>query len=99
MEENDLIYFEDFEDEENYKEMLKGVSVKDIQNGLEIIIIGVESGIIGRYDIEINIKGYTEMELFDICYIVANKIASKYYEVEELCRDDIIEIVRDNFIK
>ena len=91
--------YEDYEDEEeNYKESLKGVSVKDTEKGLEIIIIGIESGVLAKYEIEINIKGYTEMELFDICYKIAEKIRSKYYE-EDLTREMIVEIARSEFVK
>lgn len=96
MEEN---YEEIEEMEEDYKESLKGVSVKDNENGFEIYVIGVESGILGKYQIDMNIKGYTEMELFDICYKVAEEIRREYYSVDKLTRDMIVEIVRSQFIK
>ena len=99
MEENEELGFNYFDDEEDYKESLKGVSVKDTQNGLEIFIMGTESGILGKYEVEMNIKGYTEEQLFNICYEVANRIRSKYYEVDELSRNDIVEIVRNQFIR
>ena len=87
------------EEEENYKESLKGVGVRDVENGLEIMIRGVESGLLAKYEINMNIKGYTEEELFNACYNISNKINSKYYEVEELTKDHIVEIIREELIK
>lgn len=87
------------EEEENYKESLKGVGVRDVENGLEIMIMGVESGLLAKYEINMNIKGYTEEELFNACYNISNKINSKYYEVEELTKDHIVEIIREELIK
>lgn len=89
---------EDYE-EEKYKETLKGVGVRDVENGLEIMIMGVESGLLAKYEINMNIKGYTEEELFNACYNISNKINSKYYEVEELTKDHIVEIIREELIK
>lgn len=89
---------EDYEEEE-YKETLKGVGVRDVENGLEIMIMGVESGLLAKYEINMNIKGYTEEELFNACYNISNKINSKYYEVEELTKDHIVEIIREELIK
>lgn len=87
------------EEEENYKESLKGVGVRDVENGLEIMIMGVESGLLAKYEINMNIKGYTEEELFNACYNISNKINSKYYEIEELTKDHIVEIIREELIK
>lgn len=87
------------EEEENYKESLKGVGVRDVENGLEIMIMGIESGLLAKYEINMNIKGYTEEELFNACYNISNKINSKYYEVEELTKDHIVEIIREELIK
>lgn len=87
------------EEEENYKESLKGVGVRDVENGLEIMIMGVESGLLAKYEINMNIKGYTEEELFNACYNISNKINSKYYEVEELTKEHIVEIIREELIK
>lgn len=89
---------EDYEEEE-YKETLKGVGVRDVENGLEIMIMGVESGLLAKYEINMNIKGYTEEELFNACYNISNKINSKYYEVEELTKEHIVEIIREELIK
>lgn len=87
------------EEEENYKESLKGVGVRDVENGLEIMIMGIESGLLAKYEINMNIKGYTEEELFNACYNISNKINSKYYEVEELTKEHIVEIIREELIK
>lgn len=87
------------EEEGNYKESLKGVGVRDVENGLEIMIMGVESGLLAKYEINMNIKGYTEEELFNACYNISNKINSKYYEVEELTKEHIVEIIREELIK
>lgn len=98
---NDDEYLDEEEDyeEEEYKETLKGVGVRDVENGLEIMIMGVESGLLAKYEINMNIKGYTEEELFNACYNISNKINSKYYEVEELTKDHIVEIIREELIK
>ena len=63
------------------------------------MIMGVESGLLAKYEINMNIKGYTEEELFNACYNISNKINSKYYEVEELTKEHIVEIIREELIK
>lgn len=100
-EDEDADYEEEeyLEEEENYKESLKGVGVRDVENGLEIMIMGVESGLLAKYEINMNIKGYTEEELFNACYNISNKINSKYYEVKELTKEHIVEIIREELIK
>jgi len=98
-EDADYEYEEEYLEEENYKESLKGVGVRDVENGLEIMIMGVESGLLAKYEINMNIKGYTEEELFNACYNISNKINSKYYEVDELTKEHIVEIIREELIK
>lgn len=91
--------YEDYEDEEEEKEMLQGVAVRDTEKGLEVTLMGAESGVLEQYEIQMNIKGYDQKDLFKICYEISKKINSKYYEVDILTKQDIIEIARKEFIK
>ena len=81
-------------------ETLKGVGVKDIENGLEIILIGVTTGVLQKYQIIMNIKNYKEEDLFDICYEISNNVKDLYYENHGIPSEDLVkELVRKVIIK
>ena len=63
-------YNNEDEEEMNYEplETLVGVGVKDTENGIEIMLMGMASGLLQKYEIIMNIKNYDETDLFNICY-------------------------------
>ena len=74
-------YNNEDEEEMNYEplETLKGVGVKDTDNGLEIMLMGVTSGLLQKYEVIMNIKNYDETDLFNICYEISNEVKNLYY--------------------
>lgn len=91
---------DDCEEEYHYVQILNCVGVRDTENGFEIALMGYNYNIFGRYNIEMNIKGYTQSELFDICYIISNRIKNLYYANNGVLeKDDILKIVREEIVK
>ena len=90
------------DDETEYEpvEILKGVGVKDTENGLEIILIGVTTGVLQKYQIIMDIKNYKEENLFDICYEISNNVKDLYYENHGIPSEDLVkELVRKVIVK
>ena len=96
-------YGEDNDEEEEEDEptpTLKGVGVRDTDNGFKIVLMGIDNKAIKTYDITMNIKGYDEGDLFGICYNISQRINSLYYEVHgELTQEQVLNIVREEMIK
>ena len=81
-------------------EILKGVGVKDTENGLEIILIGVTAGVLQKYQIIMDIKNYKEEDLFNICYEISNNVKDLYYENHGIPSEDLVkELVRKVIVK
>lgn len=81
-------------------ETLKGVGVKDTENGLEIILIGVTTGVLQKYQIIMDIKNYKEEDLFNICYEISNNVKDLYYENYGIPSEDLVkELVRKVIVK
>lgn len=99
--EEDYDYDYEYEDEDYVKvETLQGVGVRDTENGFEILLIGVESGVKGHYKVETNIKGYELEELFGICSKISQRVHSLYYANNgNLTEEEVIGIVREEMIK
>ena len=74
-------YNNEDEEEVEYEplETLKGVGVKDTDNGLEIMLMGTTSGLLQKYEVVMNIKNYDETDLFNICYEISNEVKNLYY--------------------
>ena len=74
-------YNNEDEEEVEYEplETLKGVGVKDTENGIEIMLMGMTSGLLQKYEIIMNIKNYDETDLFNICYEISNEVKNLYY--------------------
>ena len=90
------------DDETEYEpvEILKGVGVKDTENGLEIILIGVTTGVLQKYQIIMDIKNYKEEDLFNICYEISNNVKDLYYENHGIPSEDLVkELVRKVIVK
>ena len=79
---------------------LKGVGVKDTEKGIKIVLISVDNEVIGTYEIETNMSGYNDSDLFNICYNISNKVNSAYYEEKgNLTQEKVLDIVRKEMIK
>ena len=90
------------EEEEDYEPTptLKGVGIRDTDNGFKIVLMGIDNKAIKTYDITMNIKGYDEGDLFGICYNISQRINSLYYEVHgELTQEQVLNVVREEMIK
>lgn len=88
------------EEEMNYEplETLKGVGVKDIDNGLEIMLMGETSGLLQKYEVVMNIKNYNETDLFNICYEISNDIKNLYYNNNGIPSETQVKEVIRNII-
>lgn len=93
---------EDMEDDEDYEplETLIGVGVNDTEKGLKIILVGYNNNVLGEYEIEMNIKGYKEIELFNVCYEISKDIKDLYYSVGRIpTQEEVLNVVREVMVK
>lgn len=96
------LYNNEDEEEMNYEplETLKGVGVKDTENGIEIMLMGMTSGLLQKYEIIMNIKNYDETDLFNICYEISNEIKNLYYNNNGVPSEtQVKEVVRNIIVK
>lgn len=96
------LYNNEDEEEMNYEplETLKGVGVKDTENGIEIMLMGMTSGLLQKYEIIMNIKNYDETDLFNICYEISNEIKNLYYNNNSVPSEtQVKEVVRNIMVK
>lgn len=97
-----LLDDEDMEDDEDYEplETLIGVGVNDTKKGLKIILVGYNNNVLGEYEIEMNIKGYKEIELFNVCYEISKDIKDLYYSVGRIpTQEEVLNVVREVMVK
>ena len=95
-------YNNEDEEEVEYEplETLKGVGVKDTENGIEIMLMGMTSGLLQKYEIIMNIKNYDETDLFNICYEISNEIKNLYYNNNGVPSEtQVKEVVRNIMVK
>ena len=95
-------YGEDNDEEEDYEPIptLKGVGVRDTDNGFKIVLMSIDNEVVGSYDITMNIKGYDEGDLFNICYNISQRINSLYYQENgNLTQEQVLNVVREEMIK
>ena len=95
-------YNNEDEEEINYEplETLKGVGVKDTENGIEIMLMGATSGLLQKYEIIMNIKNYNETDLFNICYEISNEVKNLYYNNNGVPSEtQVKEVVRNIMVK
>ena len=96
------LYNNEDEEEMNYEplETLKGVGVKDTDNGLEIMLMGTTSGLLQKYEVVMNIKNYDETDLFNICYEISNDIKNLYYDNNGVPSEtQVKEVIRNIIVK
>lgn len=94
------LYNNEDEEEMNYEplETLKGVGVKDTDNGLEIMLMGTTSGLLQKYEVVMNIKNYDETDLFNICYEISNDIKKLYYNNNGVPSETQVKEVVENIM-
>ena len=96
------LYNNENEEEMDYEplETLKGVGVKDTDNGLEIMLMGTTSGLLQKYEVVMNIKNYDETDLFNICYEISNDIKNLYYNNNGVPSEtQVKEVIRNIIVK
>ena len=80
--------------------MLKGVGVKDTENGIKIVLMSMSDEILNQYNVEVNMGGYNDNDLFKVCYNISQKINDLYYENNgELTQEQVVNVVRDELVK
>lgn len=95
-------YNNENEEEINYEplETLKGVGVKDTENGLKIMLVGTDDNVLGEYELIMNISGYKEIQLFNICYEISKNIKDLYYNVRRIpTQEEVLNVVREVMVK
>lgn len=95
-------YNDEDEEEMDYEplETLKGVGVKDTENGLKIMLVGTDDNVLGEYELVVNISGYKEIQLFNICYEISKNIKDLYYSVGRIpTQEEILNVVREVMVK
>ena len=95
-------YNNEDKEEKNYEplETLKGVGVKDTDNGLEIMLMGATSGLLQKYEVVINIKNYNETDLFNICYEISKNVKDLYYNVRRIpTQEEVLNVVREVMVR
>ena len=95
-------YNNEDEEEMDYEplETLKGVGVKDTENGLKIMLMGMTSGLLQKYEVIMNIKNYDETDLFNICYEISNEVKNLYYNNNGVPSEtQVKEVVRNIMVK
>ena len=95
-------YNNEDEEEVEYEplETLKGVGVKDTENGIEIMLMGMTSGLLQKYEVVMNIKNYDETDLFNICYEISNDIKNLYYNNNGVPSEtQVKEVIRNIIVK
>ena len=96
------LYNDKDEEEMNYEplETLKGVGVKDTENGLKIMLVGTDDNVLGEYELVVNISGYKEIQLFNICYEISKNVKDLYYNVRRIpTQEEVLSVVREVMVK
>ncbi|MCI7555093.1 MAG: hypothetical protein MST00_06650 [Tenericutes bacterium] len=95
-------FLEELVDDEEYEplEPLIGVCVNDTEKGLKIMLIGYDNNMLGEYEIEMNIKGYKEMELSNVCYEISKDIKNLYYSIGRVpTKEEVLNAIRGVMVK
>ena len=90
------------DNEEDYEPLatLVGVGVKDTENGLKIMLVGTDDNVLGEYELVVNISGYEEIQLFNICYEISKNIKDLYYNVGRIpTQEEVLNVVREVMVK
>lgn len=75
---------------------LKGVGVKDTNNGISIMLMSVDEEVIALYNVNVDLTKYDDIKLFKICYNISKKVNDLYYQMNgELTKDIVENAVRE----
>ena len=97
-EEVEKLFDEEYEEEPI--ETLVGVGVKDTENGLKIMLVGTDDNVLGEYELVVNISGYKEIQLFNICYEISKNVKDLYYNVRRIpTQEEVLNVVREVMVK
>ena len=62
----------------------------------KFVLMGVESGVIATYEVELDLKKYSEDRLFSVCGDICNRINNLYYLTNgEITQNMVDEIVKE----
>ena len=78
------------------------MGVKDLKdnNGLKITLIDMNDTILNTFEFDIDIKRLNDMELYNLCYAISNRVNSLYYENDgNLEREQVLNVVREELVK
>lgn len=95
-------YNNEDEEEMDYEPLatLVGVGVKDTENGLKIMLVGTDDNVLGEYELVVNISGYKEIQLFNICYEISKNVKDLYYNVRRIpTQEEVLNVVREVMVK
>ena len=96
------LYNNEDEEEMDYEplETLVGVGVKDTENGLKIMLVGTNDNVLGEYELVMNVSGYKEIQLFNICYEISKNIKDLYYNIGRIpTQEEVVNVVREVMVK
>ena len=96
------LYNNEDEEEMGYEpvETLVGVGVKDTENGLKIMLVGTNDNVLGEYELVMNVSGYKEIQLFNICYEISKNIKDLYYNIGRIpTQEEVLNVVREVMVK
>lgn len=99
-----LDYNDEDEEDMDYKPLetlvCVGVGENDNKDGLKIVLIGVDDNILGEYNVIINVKNYSPIELYKLSYIISQKVKNLYYTSEgNITQENILELVRNEVVR
>lgn len=88
---------EELEEEEEERVItLKGVGVKDTNNGISIMLMSVDEEVIALYNVNVDLTKYDDIKLCKICYNISKKVNDLYYQMNgELTKDIVENAVRE----
>ena len=76
--------------------MLKGVGVKDTENGIKVVLMSLEDEILDEYNVAVDMSKYNDTDLFKKCYQISNKINDLYYETNgELTLEQVENTIKE----
>ena len=64
------------------------------------MLVGTDDNVLGEYELAVNISGYKEMELFNVCYEISNEVKNLYYNNNGIPSEtQVKEVVRNIMVK
>lgn len=83
-----------FNENELEIELLSGVGVRDIPNGVKVVLMGTNDNIVDTFEVECgSIEDYNDMKLYSTCLTISKRVNDLYYEYEGELTQEIVENV------